>query len=120
MLRVLLLSAGLGTVVTTQGVPPDARLPVTIEVKQDVEVIGAVPLHGDRGKLYVVSPPDTKTVPLHKGQRFRMTKMLGEGECRIRIEGNDFDLLYCPWLEGFTDHQTDFFKVVEAKKVKPR
>lgn len=111
--KILLLCVG---VVFAQGVPPGTRLPVTIEVKQDVDVVGAVPLHGDRGKLYVVSPPDTKTLRLHKGERFRMTKILEEGECRIRIRSKDLNLLYCPWLEGFSDPQTDFFEVIKAGK----
>jgi len=113
--RILLLSLGVGAVFS-QAVPPTARLPVTIEAKQEVEVVGAVPLHGERGKLYVVRPPDTKTLTLHKGRRFLMTRMLGEGECRVRIDRKDFDLLYCPWLEGFSDHQSDFFEVVEARR----
>jgi hypothetical protein len=34
----------------------------------------------------------------------------------VRIDSKDFDLLYCPWLEGFSDHQSDFFEVVEARR----
>ena len=41
-----------------------------------------------------------------------MIKIYSEGECRIRFEKKEYDVSSCPWLDGFSDHQTDIFKVI--------
>jgi hypothetical protein len=89
-------------------------LPVTIEVRQSVEVTHIVEPHESRGKLYL---EDTKASAfrLAKGKKFQMVGIGKEGSCRIRFGGNEYGLTSCPWLEGFSDHQTDFFSVVHKK-----
>src|SRR5215471_17382197 len=91
--------------------PPNVlNPPVTIEVKQDIEVTREV--SGQlRGKLYAL-PLGAEPFWIRKGQRFEMLEELGEGECRIRFEGKEYLASSCPWLEGFTDHQADIFQVV--------
>jgi len=66
--------------------PPNVlNPPVTIEVKQDIEVTREV--SGQlRGKLYAL-PLGAEPFWIRKGQRFEMLEELGEGECRIRFEG---------------------------------
>ena len=93
----------------------DRRLPVTIQVMQDVDVKtserrpdGSV--GQERGSLY-----SSKAFRIKKGQRFQMIKLLGEGECRIQFEKKIYDLSSCPWLEGFTDHEKDIYKIIQRK-----
>jgi hypothetical protein len=44
-----------------------------------------------------------------------MTAIGQEGGCRIRVAKREYDVSSCPWLEGFSDHQTEVFEVVAAK-----
>jgi len=90
------------------------HLPITIEVKRDVEVIhNAYPVE-TRGILYLDNPK-AKAFTLKKGQKFQMIKIGPEGGCEIRFEDHHYGLTSCPWLEGFSDHQTDVFTVVSKK-----
>jgi len=89
-------------------------LPVTIEVKRNVEVTHKTEPHESRGKLYL-EDANAKAFRLTKGQRFQMVQIGEEGSCRIRFEGSQYGLTSCPWLEGFSDHQTDTFEVVPSK-----
>jgi hypothetical protein len=90
------------------------RLPVTIEVKRDVEVTHNTEPYESRGKLYL-DDVKAKAFRLTKGQRFQMLKIGQEGSCRIRFEEKEYGLTSCPWLEGFRDHQTDVFSIVSEK-----
>jgi hypothetical protein len=49
-----------------------------------------------------------------------MTKLLGEGECRIRFLQKDYYLVSCWWLEGFTDRESDIYQPVATKRAKGR
>jgi len=89
------------------------HLPVTIEVKQDVEVTQAYSQES-RGKLRL-DDVKAQAFRLRKGQRFQMVKIGQEGSCRITFEGKEYGLTSCPWLDGFTDHQTDVFSIVTKK-----
>lgn len=91
------------------------RLPVTIEVKQDVEVTHNSLNYEPRGKLYFDSR-DGKPFVLKKGQRFQMVGMGQEGGCRIRVGEKEYGITSCHWLDGFADHQTDLFRVVSDGK----
>jgi hypothetical protein len=86
--------------------------PITVEVRQDVEVTHNTKPYESRGKLYLTDL-NTKEFRLKKGQRFQMIQITGEGSCRIRFEGNEYGLTSCPWLDGFRDHQTDVFVIVK-------
>jgi len=86
------------------------RLPVTIEVLQDVPVINHDLPWEESGKLYLQNH-STQPFVLAKGQRFEMTAIGKEGSCRIRFQALDFGVTSCPWLEGFRDHQSDIFSV---------
>jgi len=90
------------------------RLPVTIEVKQDVAVIHNPERYESRGTLYL-EDWKAKSFQLKKGQQFQMVKTGTEGSCRIRFEGQEYGLTSCPWLEGFQDHQADIFLIVRKK-----
>jgi hypothetical protein len=90
------------------------QLPVTISVIQDVEAVGGGPEPDGgmrRGRLYI----GNGRFVIKKGQTFQMVRIGEEGSCTIRIEKRDYELGSCPWLDGFTDHQTDFFQVVKPK-----
>jgi hypothetical protein len=89
-------------------------LPVTIEVNRNVEVTHSTESHESRGKLYL-EDAKAKAFRLTKGQRFQMVQTGEEGSCRIRFDGNEYHLKSCPWLDGFSDHQTDVFSVVPKK-----
>jgi hypothetical protein len=91
------------------------HLPVTIEVLQDVEVNrrDVEPDAHLRGTL--IGNPGAN-VRIKKGQTFQMIKLYGEGECRIRFEKREWDLGSCPWLEGFRDRETDFYRPVTNKR----
>jgi hypothetical protein len=62
--------------------------------------------------LFVNAPGESFTIK--KGQRFLMVKVYSEGECRIEFERRQYDVSSCPWMDGFTDHQEDVFKVVSV------
>lgn len=88
-----------------------AHLPVTMKVTQDVEVIRYSHLKRHRrGKLEMAS--DAKPFTIKKGETFQMTKLLGEGECRIRVLEKEYDLVACWWLEGFTHRESDIYQPV--------
>jgi hypothetical protein len=78
------------------------HLPITVEVKRDVDVTHNAEPYESRGKLYLDNPK-AKAFRLKKGQRFQMIKIGQEGSCRIRFEDQDYGLTSCPWLEGFSD-----------------
>ncbi len=84
------------------------RLPVTIETLQDVQVHATETGAQKRGVLYVGGE---KSFTIKKGQRFLMVRVYADGECRIQFEGAEYDVSSCPWLDGFSDHQEDVFKV---------
>jgi hypothetical protein len=88
-------------------------LPVTIEVKQDVEVTQAYS-QDSRGKLRLDNVK-AQAFRIRKGQGFQMVKIGQEGSCGITFEGKEYGLTSCPWLDGFTDHQTDVFSIVIKK-----
>ena len=107
---------------TLQPAPRESRVPLTIEAVQDV--VAKVP--GPRGderlprgvlSLYGLSTinGESEVFTVKKGERFAMIEILNEGECRIRLRGRELNVSSCYWLEGFTDHQSDFFKVVPRR-----
>jgi hypothetical protein len=88
------------------------RVPKTIEVLGNVDVVhNSVPKQ-QRGRLYL---DDNKVMPfrLKKGETFVMVGVGSEGGCRIRFKATIYGLASCPWLDGFTDHQDDIFRVVK-------
>lgn len=89
------------------------RLPVTIETLVDVPAHAEGAARQVRGVLYI--SPDEQPFTVKKGQRFLMVKIHGEGGCRIEFEKKQYNVNSCPWLEGFTDHQEDIFKVVSGR-----
>ena len=98
-----------------------AHLPVTMKVTQDVEVVRYSHLveRHRRGRLEI--PGDAKAFKpftIRKGETFQMTKLLGEGECRIRLRKEEYDLDSCWWLEGFTDRESDIYQPIAANKAK--
>jgi hypothetical protein len=103
-----------------QVLPWSVRLPITIEVKQDVEVLKWDYRRREaRGKLYLAAN-DAIGFWLRRGQRFQMIKIEGEGQCHVRVLGKKYLLMSCPWLEGFGDHQSDIFAVVTATPAKKK
>ena len=90
------------------------HLPITIEVKRDVEVMHSAEGYERRGNLYL-DDPKAKAFTLKRGQKFQMIKIGPEGGCVIRFGDQHYGLTSCPWLEGFSDHQTDVFKVISKK-----
>jgi len=84
--------------------------PLTVEVKQDVEVTHEIVGGQERGKLYFDTPA-SKGIVIKKGSKFEMLAVLGEGGCRIRFQGREYGLASCPWLPGFRDHQVDVFRI---------
>jgi hypothetical protein len=91
-------------------------LPATIEARQDVPVRLNNTAKQQRGVLYIAGSTSFEPFTIKKGQRFQMLAVLREGECRIRFEKNEYLVTSCPWVDGFTDHQTDVFKVVSGRK----
>jgi hypothetical protein len=91
-----------------------AHLPVTMKVTQDVEV-GHFERHR-RGRLEMAG--NAKPFTIKKGETFQMTKLLGEGECRIRFMKREYDLAACWWLEGFTHRESDIYRPVDANRAK--
>jgi hypothetical protein len=87
-------------------------LPITIETLHDVPVKSTErrpdgSYGQERGTLY-----SGTSFRIDKGQRFQMVAMLGEGSCRIGLQGALYELSSCPWMPGFTDQQTDVFRIV--------
>jgi hypothetical protein len=103
--------------------PSDAwyrsHLPVSLKVTQDVAVkpYSRPPGH-QRGTLEIGG--DAKGFTITKGKTFQMTELLGEGGCRIRFLERDYSLGSCPWLEGFTDPETDIYQPIAANRPKGR
>ena len=89
------------------------RLPATIEALRDVPAQSVQPPSQLRGVLYVTGG---KSFTIKKGQRFLMVKVFDEGECRLKIENKEYQVSSCPWLDGFTDHQEDVFRVVSGRR----
>jgi hypothetical protein len=88
------------------------EFPVTIEALQDVPAHGAEAASQRRGILYIgAAEPFT----IKKGERFQMVKTYSEGGCRIQFENRQYDVSSCPWMDGFTDHQVDIFRVVQRR-----
>ena len=95
-------------------------VPITIEVTSDVPVRSSErrpdgSFGQERGSLY-----SSQSFQIATGERFRMIEMLREGECRIEFQGSVYLLSSCPWMPGFTDHQTDIFRIVEVGDVRPK
>jgi hypothetical protein len=94
------------------------RFPVTIEALQDVAAHAEETGRQVRGVLYVGRG---QSFTIKKGRRFLMVKILyDEGGCRIEFEKRQYDVSSCPWLDGFTDHQEDVFKVVSGRSDRTR
>jgi hypothetical protein len=89
-------------------------LPLTVEVRRDVEVTPYSNSPRSRGRLYL-DDLKAKAFRLKKGQRFQTIEIGQEGSCRIRFAGKEYGLVECPWVEGFRDHQTDTFRVLNKK-----
>ena len=105
--------------------PSDAwyrsHLPVTLKVTQDVQVKPYTPGERHRrGTLEIGGRAKAKAFTIKKGETFQMTKLLGEGECRIRFRKKDYDLVSCWWLEGFTARESDIYQPVATKRAKGR
>jgi hypothetical protein len=93
-----------------QSVPWDGiAVPITIEVTRDVPVKASQGPWQERGTLY--SGADF-VIP--KGARFRMIERGAEGSCKIEYQQQRFELSSCPWMPGFTDHQSEIYVVVEV------
>jgi len=90
------------------------HLPITIEVKRDVEVMHNAEPYETRGILYL-DDPKANAFTLKKGQKFKMIKIGPERGFEILFGDQHYGLTSCPWLEGFSDHQTDVFTVVSKK-----
>jgi streptogramin lyase len=90
------------------------HLPVTVEVKRDVEVSHNAASYESRGKLSL-GDAKAKAFRLKKGQRFQMVEIGQEGSCWIRFANKEYRLTSCPWLDGFRDHQTEIFSTVTEK-----
>ena len=108
-----ILTVGIAVIVALAQRGTSWRLPVTIEATRDVLAHAEDSDGQHRGILYISSGDP---VSIKKGQRFQMIKIYSEGECRIRFGKKEYDVSSCPWLDGFTDHQTDIFRVVMARK----
>jgi hypothetical protein len=92
-----------------------ARLPMTIQVLRDVPVRESGQYR--RGTLITIGD-DRDGFVIKKGERFQMTAAWGEGHCHVRYKGKERDIGSCPWLEGFSDHETDVFKVIAPRQAK--
>jgi hypothetical protein len=105
--------------------PSDAwyrsHLPVTLKVTQDVQVKPYSPGERHRrGTLEVGGRAKAEAFTIRKGETFEMTELSGEGECRIRFLKEDYYLVSCWWLEGFTDRESDIYQPVATKRAKGR
>jgi hypothetical protein len=91
------------------------HLPVTIEVTQDVQVVPSAHVsHESRGTLYSWSRDLATPFWIRRGERFEMVRIYSEGECRVRFRNQEYDLTSCHWLDGFTDHEADIYRVVAS------
>ena len=86
-------------------------VPVTIEVTRDVPVKASQGYFQERGTLY-----SSTDFVIPKGERFRTVELGAEGSCEIEYQRERFPLSSCPWMPGFTDHQSDIYVVVEVSK----
>jgi hypothetical protein len=68
--------------------------------------------------LRVGGKAKAKAFTIKKGETFQMTKLLGEGECRIRFLKKDYYLVACWWLEEFANRESDIYQPVTANKAK--
>jgi hypothetical protein len=64
---------------------PPLRLPVTVELKQDVQVTDETQVTMQRGTLHLEGAGTTKPLRLKKGQRFQMIAVGLEGSCRLKV-----------------------------------
>jgi hypothetical protein len=111
-MNTLLRVGCIGFLVLSASTQATWRLPATIEALQDVPVQSVQPSRQLRGVLYVAGEG---TFTIKRGQRFLMVKVYDEGECRIKFEKREYNVSSCPWLDGFTDHQEDVFKVASDR-----
>jgi hypothetical protein len=86
------------------------RVPLTIEMREDVDVLPDSAQSQRRGRLY----GDTSLV-IRKGERVVMEWVGPEGGCRVVYNGHRLELSSCPWLPGFADHQPDIFEIVDRQ-----
>jgi hypothetical protein len=87
-------------------------VPITVQVLKAVPVRSAQSLGGERmarGTLYA-----RQDLLIASGARFKVVSLDGEGTCTIEYLGQRHSLLNCPWMPGYTDPQSDIFKVVEV------
>jgi hypothetical protein len=89
------------------------RLPVTIEAVLDVSARPVETGGQARGVLYVGRG---NSFTIKKGEHFLMVKIAAEGGCRVEYEKRQYNVSSCPWLDGFRDHQEDFFKIVAGRE----
>ena len=96
---------------------PGWHLPVTIETARDVEMRpSATASHEERGTLYTWTRLSAESIWIRSGERFQMVKIYYEGECRIRFRNKEYDLNSCHWLPGFTDPESDTYRVVAPSR----
>ena len=93
---------------------PQWHLPTTIRVTQDVQV-KACDVHQPRARGVLCAGRDDQPFEIPKGRAFQMVRTEGGegGGCDIRFERRTVSVGACPWLDGFTDHQSDIFVVVK-------
>ncbi len=89
------------------------RLPVTIEAVLDVSARPVETGGQTRGVLYLGRG---NSFTIKKGEHFLMVKIAAEGGCRVEYEKRQYNVSSCPWLDGFRDHQEDFFKIVAGRE----
>ena len=91
----------------------DQRVPVTVRVKQRVEVIRGEGCK-ERDKLCL---DDTMSKPftIEKGETFEMIEELHEGNCRIRFKKREAEISACWWRQGFRDQRPDIYEVIPRK-----
>lgn len=88
----------------------NSNLPVTIKTLKSVTVVSRPRTVEMRGLLFISS--NHRPFVIKKGETFKMISIGSEGGCRIRYRGSEYEVSSCPWLDGFADHQADFFKVL--------
>ena len=103
--KLLLLTSTI-TINTVVGIDVSNKdLPLSIEVAQEVQIKKSTDGNWtQRGTLYA-----NTDMKIEKGQSFQMIEIGGEGGCRIRFRGVEYNIFSCPWLPGFRDHQEDIF-----------
>jgi hypothetical protein len=91
------------------------QLPITIEVEQEVDVQHNADPSGkeQRGTLYLYEAK-SEDFQLKKSQQFQIVATGLAGSCRIRFHKKLFGISSCPWVDGFTDHQADIFRIVRG------